>query len=133
MVTDIALFSGLHKPLATWRELVTEKCDRGKLRSHCLGEAVERPLVAEVTDRGYAADLTDDEVVKIGRDPFLVAYALRDSSDRCVVTTEVSRPGRQRANRHIPDVCEDFNVNCCDTFEFLDDLDFTTSWSSSET
>lgn len=93
-------------------------------------EEAESSLVADVIDRGYALDLADDEVEKLGRDPFLVAYALVEPGDRCVVTTEVSKPGRQRANRHLPDVCDDFDVNWCDTFEFLEDLDFTTSWSS---
>ncbi|HXM40820.1 MAG TPA: DUF4411 family protein [Bryobacteraceae bacterium] len=41
-----------------------------------LEETVDAALVQQVVSIGYAADLTDDEVEKIGRDPFLVAYAL---------------------------------------------------------
>ncbi|MFV2044777.1 MAG: DUF4411 family protein [Anaerolineales bacterium] len=92
-------------------------------------EEAEVTLVAQVTDQGYAPDLTDDEVEKIGRDPFLIAYALRAVTDRCIVTTEVSKPGRTRANRHLPDVCKDLGVNWCNTFAFVRDLDFTTGWS----
>jgi hypothetical protein len=62
-------------------------------------------LVADVINRGYAPDLTEDELLTLGRDPFLIAHALASPNDRCVVTTEVSKPTRQRQNRHIPDVC----------------------------
>ena len=94
-----------------------------------LDEEVEPRLVSSVVERGYAADLTDDEVEKIGRDPFLIAYALVAPNLRCIVTTEVSRPTRQRANRHVPDVCRTMGVQCMDTFQFLRALDFRTSWS----
>jgi len=93
-------------------------------------EEVDVSLVAHATDQGYASDLTDDEVVKIGRDPFLIAYALKNLENRCVVTTEVSKPRRHRANRHLPDVCADLGVRCCNTFEFVRALDFSTRWNS---
>jgi hypothetical protein len=93
-------------------------------------EEVDVSLVSRATDQGYASDLTDDEVEKIGRDPFLIAYALRNPASRCVVTTEVSKPRSLRANRHLPDVCADLGVRCCNTFEFLRALDFTTRWNS---
>jgi len=95
-----------------------------------LQEEVDVSLVSHATDQGYASDLTDDEVVKIGRDPFLIAYALRDASNRCVVTTEVSKPSRSRANRHLPDVCHDLGVECYNTFEFARALNFSTKWDS---
>ncbi len=93
-------------------------------------EEVDVPLVSRVTDQGYASDLTDDEVVKIGRDPFLIAYALKDNTNRCIVTTEVSKPKRLRANRHLPDVCADLGINYCNTFEFVRALNFSTRWNS---
>ncbi len=68
-------------------------------------ERADPAIVAKVIDEGYASDLTDDEIVQIGRDPFLIAYALASPADRCVVTTEVSAPRKQRQNRRIPDVC----------------------------
>lgn len=89
---------------------------------------VEPKLVDRVVSDGYASDLTDDELLKLGRDPFLIAYALVDPPNRCVVTTEVSRPSRQRANRHIPDVCRTLNVRCCNTFDLTRALDFSTRW-----
>lgn len=91
-------------------------------------EQVDPALVARVINEGYAADLTDDEVVQIGRDPFLIAYALASPADRCVVTTEVSAPRKQRQNRRIPDVCAAMGVDCCDTFRMAKALGFKTGW-----
>ena len=93
-------------------------------------EPVDEALVAKVAEEGYAKDLTDIEIEKIGRDPFLIAYALSDNNGRCVVTTEVSKPRRRRANRHVPDVCDDFGVRWCNTFAFIRETDFRTGWKS---
>ena len=93
-----------------------------------LDEEADVHLVARVTEQGYASDLTDEEIVKIGRDPFLVAYALVDIQGRCVVTTEHSKPSRTRANRKLPDVSLDFGVRPINTFELIRELDFQTDW-----
>lgn len=95
-----------------------------------LDEEVDVALVRRVIEEGYANDLTDDEVEQLGRDPFLIAYALVDRTNRCVVTTEVSKPGRQRQNRHVPDVCQTLGAQCCDTFAFVRVLNFSTSWNA---
>ena len=92
-------------------------------------EKVDSSLVARVIDDGYAPDLTDDEVLQIGRDPFLIAYALASPADRCVVTTEVSAPRKQRQNRRIPDVCATMGVVCCNTFAMTKALGFKTGWT----
>ena len=97
-------------------------------RTLVLDEPVDETLVARVTDEGYAADLTDVEIEKIGRDPFLVAYALADRAQRTVVTTEGAKPKKQRANRHIPDVCNDLGVLHCNTYQLIELLDFRTTW-----
>ena len=73
-------------------------------------EEAEQDLVARITYGGYVANPTDDELKKIGRDPFLISYALKDIDNRCIVTTESSKPSRLGANRHMPDVCMDFNI-----------------------
>jgi hypothetical protein len=93
-----------------------------------LDEEVDVDLLQSVIARGYAPDLTDDELEMVGRDPFLVAYALLDCGGRRVVTTEVSKPSRQRANRHIPDVCRSLGVASINSFDLLAELDFSTSW-----
>jgi Domain of unknown function (DUF4411) len=92
-------------------------------------EKVDVDLVARVINDGYAPDLTDDEVVQIGRDPFLIAYALASPADRCVVTTEVSAPRKQRQNRRIPDVCATMGIVCCNTFGMTKALGFKTGWA----
>ena len=110
--------------LATWAK-------DGKVEAALLlREEVDVPLVSKVINEGYAPDLTDDDVEKIGRDPFLIAYALSVVGERCVVTTEVSKPKRKRANRHIPDVCVHIGVPWCDTFAMVRALNFSTTWKS---
>lgn len=99
-------------------------------RDLLLTEQVDPTLVDSVITQGYAADLTDIEIEQIGRDPFLIAYALADVGVRCVVTTEVSKPTKQRQNRRVPDVCGSLGVSCCDTFSLLRALNFNTSWQS---
>jgi hypothetical protein len=93
-----------------------------------LDEEVNAAFVQRVLAEGYAPDLTDDEIEQIGRDPFLIAYALASPADRCVVTTEVSRPHRVRQNHHVPDVCASMGVSSCDTFAMLRAQRFSTKW-----
>jgi hypothetical protein len=92
-----------------------------------LDEKVDPSLVRKVIAEGYAADLTDDEVEQIGRDPFLIAYGLA-AKGRCVVTVETSAPKKQRQNRKVPDVCKVMGANCCNPFEFNRALGFRTQW-----
>src|ERR1700676_4969780 len=80
------------EPLIDW--LLVEE-NRAAL---ALDETVDASLVQQVVTVGYASDLTDDEIQELGRDPFLIAYALFDPANRCVVTTEVSKPSRRRQN-----------------------------------
>lgn len=75
-----------------------------------------------------ANDLTDEEVLKIGHDPFLIAYALVDAANRRVVTTEASKPSATRANRRVPDVCRDLGITSCNMFKLIRELDFSTNW-----
>ena len=104
-------------PQEIYEEFKDATGDLGKwARTHAtesallITEDVDPSLVARVVDEGYAADLTDDEVEKIGRDPFLIAHALFLPSERRVVTTEVSSPRKRRANRKLPDVCNDLGI-----------------------
>lgn len=95
-----------------------------------LPDTVAPVLVQQVIVKGYAPDLTDDQIEQIGRDPFLIAYALA-SQDRCVVTVETSEPKKQRQNRKIPDVCKTMGVASCNPFEFTRALSFRTNWKLS--
>ena len=90
-----------------------------------LEEVVDITLVQRVIMEGYAPDLSDIELEAVGRDPFLIAYALADIGNRIVVTGEV-RSGKRRQNRSIPSVCDDFSIMSCDQWKFGRDLDFRT-------
>ena len=92
-----------------------------------LPDEVDAATVQKVISEGYAPDLTDDEVEYIGRDPFLIAYAM-SGPGRCVVTVENSEPKKQRQNRKIPDVCKTFDQPCCNSFAFNKALGFRTNW-----
>jgi len=96
-----------------------------------LNEAVDVALVQHVVSTGYAPDLNDDEIEKIGRDPFLIAYALADPANRTVVTTEISKPSVQRANRKVPDVCTALGALVCGPFVLNRTLGFKTGWQTS--
>ncbi len=93
-----------------------------------LAETVDEDLIIRVMDEGYAPDLTDVEIEKLNEDPFLIAYALAAPEHRRVISTENSRPNATRANRKVPDVCEQFGVICYNTFRLIRELDFRTDW-----
>ena len=93
-----------------------------------LDDEADAASVSRAVAEGYASDLTDDELLRVGRDPFIIGYALAAISETTIVTTERSKPSRQRANRHLPDVCGQFGIGTCDTFELVRQLNFTTSW-----
>ena len=112
-----------HGPLVDWLKLERVK------EAMILSEDSDPGRVEVVVTTGYADNLSDDEQLNLGRDPFLIAHALADAANRCVVTTEVSKPSRQRANRHVPDVCAALGTTSCNTFELTRRLDFSTSWS----
>ena len=119
-------------PIEMYEEILAGKDDRltrwlkDNRDAVLLDENAEANLVARVTEQGYARDLSEEEIERVGRDPFLIAYAFRDRARRTVVTTEVSRPRKQRANRHIPDVCHAMGVLHCNTYDLIRALDFTT-------
>jgi hypothetical protein len=93
-----------------------------------LYEDSEPALVSHVIVNGYCPDPSDQDIETMGRDPFLIAYALFDSPNRTIVTTEISKPSKQRANRQIPDVGHDLGIRCINTFQLLRELDFKTGW-----
>ena len=92
-------------------------------------EEVDVEILNRVIEQGYALELSESDIEKLNQDPFLIAYALVDVKRRRVVTTEVSKPNRRGANRHIPDVCMDLGVSCRNTFELLRELNFRTGWN----
>jgi Domain of unknown function (DUF4411) len=105
-------------PLADW---VKRKDVRDTM---ILNEPIARSLVTHVLVHGYAPDLSDVEIERIAKDPFLVAAAMA-GSDRVVVTREVSKPKRQRANRKVPDICAICGVSVVTDFELYRRLKFS--------
>ena len=59
-----------------------------------LSEEAKLDLVRKVVSQGYAPDLNESELVQVGHDPFIIAYALDSKVESTVVTTEVSKPSR---------------------------------------
>jgi Domain of unknown function (DUF4411) len=93
-----------------------------------LAESVNANHVSNCTKTGYAPDLTDSELLQIGRDPFLIAYAMVSPKERCVVSNEVSAPSKTRHKRKIPDVCTTMGVDCYNIFQMTRALGFKTGW-----
>lgn len=52
-------------------------------------------------DDGYGRNFTDDELIQVGKDPFLIAYALADE-DRVVATSEKSKTSAKRNDASQP-------------------------------
>jgi len=95
-----------------------------------LQESADQTLVSQVVYGGYLSNPTENDMVRMGQDPFLISYALKDPENRCIVTSEVSKPSRKGANRHIPDVCNALGVQCIDGHHLIIELDFSTSWKT---
>jgi hypothetical protein len=121
-------------PLEILEEVIGGEDDLAKWLSEaairealCLDEEVDLGLVQKVMNQ-YAPDLNETEIIAVGRDPFLIAYGLSDPSKRVIVTVEVSKPTCIRANRRIPDVCNDFGLTWCNSFKMTSDLNFSTKW-----
>ena len=65
-----------------------------------------------------------DRIPQCAKDPFLVAAAMA-TPDRIIVTREVSKPKRQRANRKVPDICNVFGVPVITDFQLYRVLNFS--------
>jgi hypothetical protein len=135
-LAHMAASGAVKMPLEIWEEIAGGADDLGTWIGEqavkdalCLDEEVDLARVQAVLNQ-YAPDLNDAELIKIGRDPFLIAYAAASPADRIVVTVEASKPSCQRANRRIPDVCNSMNVSWCNSFKMMKDLNFYTGWKA---
>jgi hypothetical protein len=93
-----------------------------------LQEEADLDTVRRILVEGYAPDLNDNEIEFIGRDPFLIAYAIA-AADRIIVSTEVSKPTATRQNRRLPDVAAQFGVRYVTPFQMNRALDWRTDWN----
>ena len=123
-------------PLEIFEEITAGKPDAfiQWLRDHqptlLLQEESSTSLVRRVIEEGYELEfdqLNDQDLTKMGQDPFLIAHTLADPADRVVVSNEVSRPSRIGANRHVPDVCSNLGIRCINAFDLIRELDFRAS------
>jgi len=125
-------------PIEIYEEIVAGKEDpltqwiaKPDVKKHLiLKEDADPSLVSYATFSGYAPDLNENELAYIGRDPFLISYALSAPKERCVVSLEASKPSTKRQNRRVPDVCKTLGAQCCDVFAMMRALEFHTSWKS---
>ncbi|QPJ64706.1 MAG: DUF4411 family protein [Candidatus Nitrohelix vancouverensis] len=121
---DTETREGQKDDLAQWAGITEVK------KALLFNEESEPDLVSRVVYGGYFPNPGDDEIEKLGRDPFLISYALKDSNNRCIVTTEVSKPKRKGVNKKIPDVCDTLGVRCINNFQLIQELDFSTAWNA---
>lgn len=94
-------------------------------------EAQSPSIIESVLLNGYGfnqADIDDIATIEQTNDAILIAYALADKSNRCVVTLEgIQSPNTnlpKPQNRKIPLVCRQLGVRCIDTFDLIRELDF---------
>jgi len=110
-------------PLAVWA-----RSDDAK-HALLLDEDPDPKLVQRALADGYQsghANFTDGELNKIGRDAFLVAYALADPS-RVIVTKETTKRTQRLGNTKLPDACHDCGIKCYVDFRMYHELDFNLS------
>lgn len=108
--------------LAAWMKVAEHK------RALRLTEEADLDKVQQVLAK-YGDGLTEDELITIGQDPFLVAAVL-GHADRVVVTGEVSASSKKRAKRKVPDICNDLGVPWRSPVELIRELDFSTGWAA---
>lgn len=92
-----------------------------------LEEDVDPDLVRRVIDQGYhgqAAAFDDIQHAHCGKDPFLAAYALVDTTQRIVVTREVSMRTQRLDRTRLPDACDDCGIAWINDFELYRRLNF---------
>jgi hypothetical protein len=113
---------GTRDELSEWASQVEVK------RSLILDEDTDIDLLRHVVKNGYCDDPSDEEIQKMGKDPFLISYALKAPDERRIVTTEASKPSTMRANKRVPDVCKSLGLMSINNFQLIACLDFRTNW-----
>ena len=103
----------VYNPLKTWQ--IANKS------AFILEDASADARVGSMLDL-YATDLTDAEMLRIGADPFLAAYAQEYGAK--VVTKEVPKPTSMRANRKLPDICLGCGILWINDHALIRELDF---------
>ena len=96
-----------------------------------LGENAPVQAIIDTLSQGYGFDssaVTAMSFGDLGADPILVASALSEKPNRCVVTLEKASITPSvlplPVNRKIPLVCHRLGIPCMDTFGLIRELDF---------
>lgn len=91
-----------------------------------LDEEIDPSVVQRVLEKGYQSSdpqFSEIDIQKIGRDAFLIAYAM-GNPNRTIVTRETSASSKRRGNRKVPDACNDCSVGWTSDYEMYRLLDF---------
>ncbi len=95
---EVKIPSEIHGEIAAGSGALADWIKESRVKKALLlDEEADPKLVQKALDTGYQAqnpDFDDAEMQKIGRDVFLVAYALAEA-ERVVVTREVSKPSKR--------------------------------------
>ncbi len=112
-------------------EIIPAHEDFGLWLETNLADFAKPSLVEAVLLDGFGfsqSDLDDIATVEHNKDAILIAYALADKSNRCVVTLEgIQNPAAslpKPQNRKIPLVCHQLGIPCLNTFALIRELDF---------
>jgi len=120
----------IHAEIAAGNDRLADWISENDIKAALLlDEAPDPALVQQALNSGYQAqhpDFNDGELLKIGRDAFLVAYGLADAS-RVIVTREVSKRTKRLGSSKLPDACDDCGVNWTSDYEMYRLLDFNLS------
>lgn len=126
---NIKIIKDIYDEIKQGDDNLAQWSDQHEVRNALLiDDDVDILNVRRVLAEGYAPNLDDNDIEKLGRDPFIIAYAIDKIETHAIVTTEVSKSSKKGANRHIPDVCASLNIRCYNTFNLANFLDFKTRW-----
>lgn len=127
---DLKIPAEIHAEIAAGNDALSDwVADNDVKAALLLDEAPDPALVQLALDIGYQAqhaDFNDGELLKIGRDAFLVAYGLADAG-RVIVTREVTKRTKRLGASKLPDACDDCGVNWTSDYEMYRLLDFNLS------
>ena len=124
---DVKIPAEIHAEIAAGSDRLADWVANSDVKAALLLDGTPDPaLVQRALDNGYQAEdpnFNDRELIKIGRDAFLVAYGLADA-DRVIVTREVSKRTKRLGATKLPDACDDCGVSWTTDYEMYRLLDF---------
>lgn len=127
---DVKIPAEIHDEIAAGTDALADWVAAADVKAALLlDEAPDPVLVRQVLNDGYQAqdeNFNDGELLKIGRDAFLVAYGLA-YGDRVIVTREVTKRTKRLGATKLPDACDDCRVRWTTDYEMYRLLNFNLS------